>query len=333
MPFYAVHKGEKPGVYNDWYSCEPQVKGYKNAKHKKFDTREEAEKFVEHGFKYNNTNKLRTSASNYSRASTSRTSTSRANTSLPSTSRYSSSNSSSSNVNTLNLSTSRASTSNSSSSNVNTSNSSTSRACTSNSRTSRASTSNSSTSRASTSNSSTSRTSTSLKRKCSVYNKPIDKNLKLDLNDHSLDDYPMVFTDGACINNGKKGAKGGYGVWWSSDDPLNLSCRLKGKQTNNRAEIAAIIAALKQALDQKYDRLVLCTDSKYVINSINLWSHKWKENGWMTEDGKPVKNKEDFIELLELVEKIDLVWKHVKAHKGEVGNEMADKLAKEGMKK
>ena len=328
MPFYAVHKGEKPGVYNDWYSCEPQVKGYKNAQHKKFDTREEAEKFVEHGFKYNNINKLRTSAltisnSNYTRASTSRTSTSRANTSLPSTSRYSSSNSSSSNANTSNSSTSRASTSNSS----------TSRAGTSNSSTSRASTSNSSTSRASTSNSSTSRTSTSLKRKCSVYNIPIDKNLKLDLNDQSLDDYPMVFTDGACINNGKKGAKAGYGIWWSSNDPLNLSCRLKGKQTNNRAEIAAIIAALKQALDQKYDRLVLCTDSMYVINSINLWSPKWKENDWLTELGKPVKNKEDFIELLELVEKIDVVWKHVESHKGNVGNDMADKLAKKGMKK
>jgi len=46
MAFYAVASGRRAGVYGSWAECEEQVKGFKNAKYKKFKTRQEAEQFV-----------------------------------------------------------------------------------------------------------------------------------------------------------------------------------------------------------------------------------------------------------------------------------------------
>lgn len=35
------------------------------------------------------------------------------------------------------------------------------------------------------------------------------------------------------------------------------------------------------------------------------WIHGWKKNGWKTADGKPVKNKDDFQELIEAMNGFD----------------------------
>ncbi|EEB91647.1 hypothetical protein MPER_09965 [Moniliophthora perniciosa FA553] len=44
--FYAVHTGRIPGIYSTWTECEAQVKGFANAKYKKFSMQEEAEEFL-----------------------------------------------------------------------------------------------------------------------------------------------------------------------------------------------------------------------------------------------------------------------------------------------
>ena len=54
-----------------------------------------------------------------------------------------------------------------------------------------------------------------------------------------------IYTDGSCINNGKKNAKAGIGVYFGKDDKRNISKRIKGKQTNNIAELKAILKAIK----------------------------------------------------------------------------------------
>ncbi|XP_054719127.1 uncharacterized protein LOC129228471 [Uloborus diversus] len=48
-PFYAVHRGEKTGVYSTWVECEKQIKDFRNPSFRKFDTKEEAEEFVKTG--------------------------------------------------------------------------------------------------------------------------------------------------------------------------------------------------------------------------------------------------------------------------------------------
>lgn len=44
--FYAVKNGRVKGIYSDWESCKEQVQGYKDARFKKFKTREEATDFM-----------------------------------------------------------------------------------------------------------------------------------------------------------------------------------------------------------------------------------------------------------------------------------------------
>ena len=41
--YYTVWKGVNPGVYSSWTDCQLQIKGFKGALYKSFDTREEAE--------------------------------------------------------------------------------------------------------------------------------------------------------------------------------------------------------------------------------------------------------------------------------------------------
>ena len=50
MPFYAIHKGKQRGIYTDWNECKKNIFGVKHPIFKKFNTKEEAEHFLIHGF-------------------------------------------------------------------------------------------------------------------------------------------------------------------------------------------------------------------------------------------------------------------------------------------
>ena len=45
--YYAVKNGRNPGIYDTWTECEHEVKGFENAKYKKFKSYEEARAFIE----------------------------------------------------------------------------------------------------------------------------------------------------------------------------------------------------------------------------------------------------------------------------------------------
>lgn len=51
----------------------------------------------------------------------------------------------------------------------------------------------------------------------------------------------IQYTDGACSNNGRKNALAGIGIFFGINDTRNISKNIKGKQTNNTAELSAII--------------------------------------------------------------------------------------------
>lgn len=44
--YYAVKKGKKPGIYENWASCKAQVEGVSGAVYQKFETREDALLFI-----------------------------------------------------------------------------------------------------------------------------------------------------------------------------------------------------------------------------------------------------------------------------------------------
>lgn len=76
----------------------------------------------------------------------------------------------------------------------------------------------------------------------------------------------VVYTDGACSNNGKPSAKAGVGVYFGPDDELNVSEKLAGEtQTNQRAEQTGVLRAMQLALSMGRvgpgDTLCIKTDS------------------------------------------------------------------------
>jgi ribonuclease HI len=158
---------------------------------------------------------------------------------------------------------------------------------------------------------------------------PPQKKSKYDFSENN--GYVVVYTDGACENNGKPGAKAGIGVWFGNNHPLNVSKPVVGKATNNTAEIQACICALKIAKENGIEKLNIITDSQFTINAMTKWIYSWKKNNWKLSRGnQDVKNKKDFQELDQLRQGVDLKWQHVAGHAGITGNEEADKLAREG---
>ncbi|XP_056420082.1 ribonuclease H1-like [Hyla sarda] len=142
-----------------------------------------------------------------------------------------------------------------------------------------------------------------------------------------------VYTDGCCSRNGRYGAQAGIGVYWGHDNSLNVSERVYGRQTNQRAEVEAASRAVEQALDHNITSLNICTDSKFTIKGMTEWVPRWKENGWKTVHGEDVVNRREFEKLDRLSKKLDVKWTHVPGHRGNPGNEMADRLARKGARK
>ncbi|KAM4695199.1 ribonuclease H1-like [Discoglossus pictus] len=142
-----------------------------------------------------------------------------------------------------------------------------------------------------------------------------------------------VYTDGCCLRNGQDGARGGIGVHWGKNDPRNVSARLEGRPTNQRAELEAARRAVEQAKRENIQKLIVNTDSQFTTKGMTEWVPRWKENGWKTIDGRDVINRQDFERLDQACEGMDVTWKHVPGHSGNYGNEMADQLARQGARK
>lgn len=114
----------------------------------------------------------------------------------------------------------------------------------------------------------------------------------------------------------------------------NVSEALKGsKQTNQRAELTAILRALDIA--PRHRDITIYTDSKYSIECVTNWYKNWQKNGWVNAKGKPVENKDLVVDIRDKIEERDelhrktfFVW--VKGHQDNAGNIAADKLAVEG---
>ena len=135
-----------------------------------------------------------------------------------------------------------------------------------------------------------------------------------------------IYTDGACRGNP---GPGGWGVLLISG---TREKRLHGGEpetTNNRMELTAAIEALHALRGAR--KVILHTDSKYVMDGIREWLPNWKKRGWKTAGKKPVKNQDLWQALDAATERHDIEWKWVRGHTGDAGNEMADLLANRGI--
>lgn len=154
-----------------------------------------------------------------------------------------------------------------------------------------------------------------------------------------------VFTDGSCINNGKKNnVKAGIGAFFGHGSDMNISKPFDiPPLTNNRAELYAITSALKMIRKKEreihksdifYKKIIIKTDSDYSIKCVTKWIKNWKKNGWRNAKKNPVLNKDLIVELDHLLSKKRyknrVQFEHVRGHMGIEGNEQSDRLAKNG---
>ena len=94
-------------------------------------------------------------------------------------------------------------------------------------------------------------------------------------------------------------------------------------------ELLAVISALTEL--HCSSKVILRSDSNYVLQGISKWIENWKKNGWKSSNKKPIKNQDLWIALDKQVQRHDVDWQWVKGHSGDPGNERADALANIGI--
>jgi ribonuclease HI len=224
MPYYAVAQGINPGVVTSWTECKANIDGFKGAVYKKFDTRAEAEAFV-------NTKAVK------------------------------------------------------------------------------------------------------VPTKAKAVAAAIKAITEIQNSDFTTDYY--VYTDGACSSNGSTNAEAGIGIYFGPTDPRNVSLRVQGKQTNNTAELGAIIhlhSIIKSDI-QKGKKIAIVSDSEYAIRCVTSYGEKLCQSNWQ----KDVPNKEMVKQAYTLYkDHPNVKFVHVMAHTDgtdihSLGNDGADKLANQAI--
>jgi len=138
-----------------------------------------------------------------------------------------------------------------------------------------------------------------------------------------------IYTDGACSGNP---GPGGWAAILLFGEKIKEISGFQADTTNNQMELRAAIEGLKAV--KKVVPTELYSDSSYVVKAFNDgWIFGWQKNGWKTANKEPVKNKELWVELFSLVNKIRPKFIWVKGHASNQWNNRADELAVSEIKK
>ena len=167
-----------------------------------------------------------------------------------------------------------------------------------------------------------------------------------------MSDLLILYCDGSCLNRGVGKGPGGYGIAYVDDKCIMPEARIYPlvsvgtfeETTNNRMEILALIESIEFFIKNRVKfnkvKLVVRTDSQYVVNGFTFWIEGWARNNFMTKEGAPIKNRELWEKVYKLKEELRDIYKTkklsavlvqwVKGHCGDLGNESADYLARNG---
>jgi len=138
-----------------------------------------------------------------------------------------------------------------------------------------------------------------------------------------------IYSDGAC--RGNPGPGGYAAIVLETGEVLEEISGNSEETTNNRMELLGVIEGLESLAAGS--RVRIYTDSSYVLRGMEEWLDNWKNNGWVTSGGKPVKNQDLWKRIAELQEKYRIELIKVKGHSGDKMNNRADQLAKKACQK
>jgi ribonuclease HI len=143
-----------------------------------------------------------------------------------------------------------------------------------------------------------------------------------------VQDRLIAYTDGGCRGNPGIGGWAFLLIEEHSKSALERADAAE-KTTNNRMEMQAAIEALG-SIKRARARILIVTDSKYLIQCCTEWMKGWKAAGWTKKRG-PLLNVDLLKRLDELQAKHDVQWRHVAGHSGDPGNDHVDALLNEAM--
>ena len=114
-----------------------------------------------------------------------------------------------------------------------------------------------------------------------------------------------IFTDGSLSESGT----GGWaGLIHYSTGKLVEKAGHEPCSSSNRAELLAVVKALDSL--ESDGPAVVHTDSRYVIRGAEVWLPNWERNGFFTAQNRPVKNRDLWEFLSEIMKKreVDFRW-------------------------
>lgn len=140
-----------------------------------------------------------------------------------------------------------------------------------------------------------------------------------------------VFTDGACQPN--PGPGGWSFVVYENGYAIHSESGSEAATTNNRMEMQAVIAALRWMQANGYACAAqVRSDSQYCVKGANEWRHGWARKNWMRGENL-VPNAHLWQQLSAILDAVPVSLNWVLGHSGIAGNEAADRLACDALKR
>lgn len=142
----------------------------------------------------------------------------------------------------------------------------------------------------------------------------------------------IIHLDESCLGNGRDGrTPGGAGGLIEVRTAQGVQRRdfylHAPDTTNNRMALSGAIAAL-QLLARKGKRLrvLIVSDSEYLVKGMREWVPAWIERNWRRKGGA-IENLPLWRALVESARQHDVQWTWVRGHRGHAKNEYANDLA------
>jgi len=156
-----------------------------------------------------------------------------------------------------------------------------------------------------------------------------------------MDGNLLVYTDGSCYPKGRRGGAAFLLVTYDANGSEAVEeFPLQGYKgsTNNQMELFACVSALAQVVKDNWPtrarKILIHTDSMYVVDSHKLAMYEWSKNKWRSRQGRPVEHAELWKEFIRLLVKcrgrVTVKW--VKGHSKDRHNRSADRIAKSSAK-
>lgn len=153
-----------------------------------------------------------------------------------------------------------------------------------------------------------------------------------------------IYTDGSQFSNPRQG---GVGIVFVTVDERGdeqreqMICPGYKYSTNNEMELQAPLLALKETLKRddlgRFQKLIIFSDSTYVVNNYDNARFNWARNNWRNRDGRPISSADIWKDLLKQVKNLYQLgiicnFKWIKGHSKNEFNKEADRLAKQSAK-